>query len=268
MSIGHENNVNLGPQNSPIMKVIWQIDAEDIAKVKEFFDRHRDNAFVKMRIATNLKDDKPPVTKEAFWEVMISCLLTTQQRSGPGSSVTRFISTRPFPLRMELCKGQADLGTFVTGILSKFGGLRRSTTIGREAKANLTYLEYGGWQATSEVLERVRLHPSPETERNAARFLDETFQGFGPKQSRNLLQGLGLSRFEVPIDSRITKWLNEFGFPVKLTANTLADQNYFEFVSDGFQRLAEACGIAPCVLDAAIFSSFDVDGWTEENVVW
>ena len=249
------------------MKIIWQVDAEDITKVKEFFDRHKGNAFVKMRIATNLKDGKPPVSKEVFWEVMISCLLTTQQRSGPGSTVTRFISTSPFPLRHEICLEQADLDSFVTEVLSKFGGLRRSTTIGREAKANLAYLENGGWKATTEVLEKVRLHRDPTTERDGARFLDANFKGFGPKQSRNLLQGLGLSRFEVPIDSRITKWLNEFGFPVKLTANGLADQNYFEFVSDGFQQLAEACCIAPCVLDAAIFSSFDDGGWTEENVV-
>jgi hypothetical protein len=250
------------------MKIIWQIDPDDIAKVKDFFDRHKDNAFVRMRIATNLKDDQTPVTKEAFWEVMISCLLTTQQRSGPGSSVTRFISASPFLLRHEVCHGSADLDLFVTKVLTEFGGLRRSTTIGREAKANLDYLENGGWLATSEVLEKVRLHPSLETERHAARFVDENFHGFGPKQSRNLLQGLGLSRFEVPIDSRITKWLNEFGFPVKLTASALADRNYFEFVSDGFQRLAEECGIAPCVLDAAILSSFDGDGWTDENVVW
>jgi hypothetical protein len=250
------------------MKILWQIEVEDVAKVKEFFDRHKDNAFVKMRIATNLNDGKPPVTKEAFWELMISCLLTTQQRSGPGSSVTRFILTKPFPLRYELCCGQADLASFVTKVLGDFGGLRRSTTIGKEAKANAAYLQNGGWQATSQVLEAVRLHPSPEAERRAARFIDENFQGFGPKQSRNLLQGLGLSRFEVPIDSRITKWLNDFGFPVKLTANALADRNYFEFVSEGFQRLAEASGIAPCVLDAAIFSSFDGDEWTEENVVW
>jgi hypothetical protein len=250
------------------MKINWQIDPEDIAKVKTFFDLHRDNAFVKMRIATNLKDDKPPVTKELFWEVMIACLLTTQQRSGPGSAVTRFISTTPFLLQHKLCRGQVDLDVFVKKVLSEFGGLRRSTTIGREAKANWTYLEDGGWQATLDVLEQVRLHPSPETERNAARFVGENFNGFGPKQSRNLLQGLGLSRYEVPIDSRITKWLNGFGFPVRLTASALADCNYFEFVSDGFQRLALACGIAPCVLDAAIFSSFDDGGWTEENVVW
>src|SRR4051794_37056495 len=68
------------------------------------------------------------------------------------------------------------------------------------------------------------MHASPDTERNAARFIDDHYQGFGPKQSRNLLQGLGLSRFDVPIDSRITKWLNEFGFPVKLTVSALRHQ--------------------------------------------
>ena len=250
------------------MKIVWQIDDGDIARVKEFLDLHVDDPFVKSRIATNLKDDKPPVAMERFWDVMIACLLTTQQRSGPGSPVTRFISTSPFLLRLELCRGQADLDVFVTGVLGEFGGLRRSTTIGREAKANSVYLENGGWDATSEVLDRVRLNPSQETERLAARFVDEKFSGFGPKQARNLLQGLGLSRFEVPIDSRVTKWLNEFGFPVTLSAGALADRSYFEFVSDGFQRLAEACGIAPCVLDAAIFSSFDGGGWTEDNVVW
>lgn len=250
------------------MKIEWEIEPDDIAKVKDFFNCHKDNTFVKCRIATNLKDDKLPITKELFWEVMISCLLTTQQRSGPGSSVTRFISTSPFPLPHAQCCEQADLDIFVTKILSEYGGLRRSTTIGREAKLNLSYLEGGGWQATAEVLEQVRLHPSLESERTAVRFIDEHYQGFGPKQSRNLLQALGISRFEIPIDSRITKWLNEFGFPVRLTAKALADQNYYEFVSDGFQRLAEACGIPPCVLDAAIFSSFDGDGWTEENVAW
>ena len=250
------------------MRIEWIIELKDIAKVSGFFDKHKDNAFVKMRIATNLKDDKQPVSKEFFWEVMISCLLTTQQRSGPASAVTRFIVSTPFPLKYDLCLAQANVDTFVTKVLSEFGGLRRSTIIGRDAKANLSYMEDGGWQSTADVLEMVRLDSSPETERQAVRFIDDRYQGFGPKQSRNLLQGLGLSRFEIPIDSRITKWLNEFGFPVKLTANTLADQDYFEFVSDGFQRLAGACGIVPCVLDAAIFSSFDGEGWTEENVVW
>ena len=109
---------------------------------------------------------------------------------------------------------------------------------------------------------------SPEAERRAADYLNDKLKGFGPKQSRNLLQWIGLSRYEVPIDSRITKWLNEFGFPVRLTAKSLGDRHYYHFVSTGFQKLSEACGIVPCVLDAAIFASYDGDGWTDENVVW
>ncbi len=87
--------------------------------------------------------------------------------------------------------------------------------------------------------------------------------GFGPKQSRNLLQGLGLSRYEIPLDSRIAKWLNKYGFPMMLSAAALGDRNYYGLISDGFQQLAQCCEIMPCVLDAAIFSSIDGDGWND-----
>ena len=48
----------------------------------------------------------------------------------------------------------------------------------------------------------------------------------------------------------------------------LADQGYYEFVMDVFQPLCKEADVFPCVLDAAIFSSFDDGGWTEENLVW
>jgi hypothetical protein len=55
---------------------------------------------------------------------------------------------------------------------------------------------------------------------------------------------------------------------VRLSASALANPNYYCFVLDGFQALCRACDVAPCVLDAAIFASFDGGGWTEENIVW
>ncbi len=58
------------------------------------------------------------------------------------------------------------------------------------------------------------------------------------------------------------------GFPVYLSGDALGDSNYYNFISDGFQELAKACGLYPCVLDAVIFSSYDDGGWTEENIVW
>ena len=41
-----------------------------------------------------------------------------------------------------------------------------------------------------------------ETEAEVADYINDTFRGFGPKQSRNILQELGLTRYEIPIDNR------------------------------------------------------------------
>ena len=106
-----------------------------------------------------------------------------------------------------------------------------------------------------------------ETERKSAELIIDNLKGFGPKQSRNLLQSLGLTKIEIPVDSRIIKWLTAFGFPLKLSATALSDESYYNFVLVGFQRICEACDIFPCVMDAAIFSSFDED-WPKDKLVW
>ncbi len=86
---------------------------------------------------------------------------------------------------------------------------------------------------------------APEIERNIANYV-AIHKGFGPKQSRNLLQALGLTRFEIPIDSRVTKWLNEFGFPIRFECNCLGlTCPYYEFVSDGVKALCARCEVFP-----------------------
>jgi len=250
------------------MKYIWQIEPQDINKVQTFLNLHRNNPFVQKRIERNLRETKPRVTKPEFWQAMVSCLLTTQQRSGPDSTVTQFINSKPFPLNYQSCISQNDLLSFAQGVIGNFGGLRRSNRIADEIVTNLNLLEQDLWGNTLEMLDRLRMSQSLQNEQKAANFINVHFKGFGPKQSRNLLQSLGLTKYEIPIDSRITKWLNDFGFPVKLSAAGLSDGNYYNFVSEGLQQLCLHSGTYPCVLDAAIFASFDGDGWTEENVVW
>jgi hypothetical protein len=250
------------------MKHTWTVEPTDIKKVKAFLDLHRDDLFVRQRIEWNLRDKKPAVKKEDFWQQMVACLLTTQQRSGPTSAVTRFIRTTPFPLAYKTCLAQPNVEKFAKGTLTKFGGLRRTNRLASEIANNLSKLEKDSWQQTLDTLGNLRTNKAAGPEREAADFIDDSFAGFGPKQARNLLQSLGLTRHEIPIDSRITKWLNKFGFPVPLSASALADSNYYCFVLDGFQALCLACEVAPCVLDAAIFTSFDGGGWTEENIVW
>lgn len=81
-----------------------------------------------------------------------------------------------------------------------------------------------------------------------------------------MLQSLGLTRFEIPLDSRIIKWLTTYGFPIKLSSLALSDKNYYNFVLNGFQKICEVCEIYPCAMDAAIFSSFDEE-WPEDKLV-
>jgi len=249
------------------MKLHWEIEESDIQKIKKFFNKNKDNPFVLERINRNLKKKNINLSKNAFFKTMVVCLLTTQQRSGPDSIVTKFINKKPFPLQYEDCKNQNNLKEYVLNILNSHSGLRRKNRIADEIVTNLQILEHGLWETIFKRFKNLLSNNSVQTERETAIFISKNLKGFGPKQSRNLLQSLGLTIYEIPIDSRIIKWLNEFGFPIKLTSIALSDHNYYNFVSDGFQELCKSCGIKPCVMDAVIFSSYD-NHWTEENVVW
>ena len=256
------------------MKINWIIEEKDIRHIKEFVASQSGKSFVKNRIARNVDGPIPDFNRDIFWNAMISCLLTTQQRSGPESFVTRFICTDPFPLNFNKCMEQTNLKEFVEDTIANFGGLRRAKTIGDEVLRNFKWLKNGGWQeivAIAKVLvENRRRSPQLDDkyiERKAAKIAIDKLKGFGPKQSRNLWQSLGHTRFEIPIDSRITKWFNKNGFPVRLSAGALSDENYYNFVMDGIQETCKESVVYPCVLDAAIFASFDQE-WPEDKLIW
>lgn len=250
------------------MKIEWHISETDTQQVRRFVDGLMNDPFVKRRIACNVEGNALDISRERIWETMLMCQLSTQQRSGPNSSTSRFISLSPFPLSYKACLRADNIAELVTDELTKFGGIRRTKVIGQEARANLLLLEDGFWGKLLDAASSLLQENDPLAERAVAQFIDDTFRGFGPKQSRNLLQALGLTKYEIPIDSRITKWLNAFGFPVRLSAHGLSDADYYCFVMDGIQALCRKCDILPCVLDAAIFASYDDGAWTEENAIW
>ncbi|HHW20519.1 hypothetical protein [Thermodesulfovibrio thiophilus] len=256
------------------MKINWIIEEEDIRHIKEFVDSQSGKSFVKNRIAKNVNGHIPDFNRDILWNAMISCLLTTQQRSGPESSVTKFICINPFPLNLNRCAEQTNLKKFVEGTITNFGGLRRAKTIGDEVLHNFKWLKNGGWQEIESIAKVLveKRGQSPQfddkyIERKAAKIAIDNLKGFGPKQARNLWQSLGLTRFEIPIDSRITKWFNQNGFPLRLSAGALSDENYYNFVMDGIQEACNASDAYPCVLDAAIFASFDQE-WPEDKLIW
>ena len=131
-----------------------------------------------------------------------------------------------------------------------------------ELSANLRLLEAGEWHTLHEALALLRRPATPDLERAVANYLDDNFAGLGPKQSRNVLQALGLTRYEIPLDSRVTRWLRDASFPVPVGATALSDRAYYCFVLDIVQQLCEATGVFPCELDGAVFAASDSAAWT------
>jgi hypothetical protein len=256
-----------------LMQITWSITDTDVANIKAFIDKHADNSFVRYRIKRNVTNRPTSIDRSGFWYCVVACLLTTQQRSGPKSQVTRFLNSDPFPLSLDLCRSCENVTNLAQKVLTDHGGIRFAPKIAAQLKENLEWLEDQWWPKVDTVLCKLISANDPKAEREAAHFIDYEFYGFGPKQSRNLLQMLGLTRYEIPLDSRVAKWLNKFGFPIRLSAGSLADEGVYEFLSDGIQELCRRCDILPCVLDGAVFASFDDkgdgDSWGKLNqIIW
>ncbi len=107
------------------MEISWEISEKDIKIINDFYKKNMNKTFVKHRIEKNIKEPCQKFSKNIFWEVMVACLLTTQQRSGPESYVTKFLCTEPFPLNYNICSEKLDLEKYVEKAITKFGGLRR-----------------------------------------------------------------------------------------------------------------------------------------------
>jgi hypothetical protein len=247
------------------MKISWNINESDIQKVKNVM-KENENFFLKNRRERKVEKNNIEINKNIIILNLMMCLLTSQQRSEPNSVVGKFLSLKPFPVTSELIAQSKNVESLIKQILQKNGLTRYINKISAFFAENIEKIELDNWNLISK-LDYLNNHQSKETERELADFLNDWLKGFGPKQSRNFLQALGLTKYELPIDSRIANWLNDFGFPVSLTSSPLSDKGYYHFVSDGIQELCLKAKIYPCELDAAIFSSFDNDEWTEENIM-
>lgn len=240
----------------------WVFTPAIVQRVKALVEQQKDMPFVRQRVRRNLAEDKPKVEKSEFWKQLVVCILTSRQRSGPDSPVAKLSGSDPFVLSYERCAGQADMVSYVKGQLSKFGVTRFTEKIPAFLKTNLEEFDSGLWDKTSQELEELRAKQDQRTERRTASFIETNYSGIGPKQARNVLQCVGLTRYEIPIDSRIEGWFKRLGWPFEYK---LSGKGYC-YIMDDIQELCRECGVLPCVLDASIFNSVDGDGWTEEKV--
>jgi hypothetical protein len=244
--------------------LVRNVSNSDVVSVQSLIARSSDTYFFRDRRARNITPPPPEFSFREFWRVLLGCLLTTQQRSTKGSPVDRILEMTPFPLSFEACKAQQSVQRFVLKGIEDFGGIRRGITISSQAAENWTRLERGLWKQAEEWFLSLQQQRSREPERGdsvlereAAHWADQNFAGLGPKQSRNLWQWLGLTRFEIPLDSRVTNWLND-NLATKIDVKRLGQLRYYESALDGVQAICEKAQVVPCELDAAAFDYEDL----------
>lgn len=259
-----------------IWKLTWSIPEEQLTAIREFYRSHRNSPMVKRRRKKNVAREGLDFSKDTFLKAMLCCLSTSQNRSGPDSKVANFFRIRPFPITTRYCRAnRRSLTKRLQQQLSK-AGIRFSGRIAWYFAENLRRLEENRWQILKELSEGMSgRRARAGWERAMAQHISAgsdtgpyKLAGFGPKQARNLLQTVGVTRYEVPLDSRVLKWLDRYGFPYPLADSQLQHPALYQILVDSIQEISRQIGVYPCLLDAAIFSSVDDNRWTEDNLIF
>jgi thermostable 8-oxoguanine DNA glycosylase len=248
------------------MKIIWEFSESDINGVIDFVNTNR-NIFVENRINRNIHRKEIVIDKDVILKTMLMCLLTSQQDSGPDSNLNVFLRNKSFLLTEKFLSQEHEIENVVQEVLISNGLKRYFNKIPHYFALNYSYLIQSNWELEKELDDCFRKDLTKHEERVFADKIDHIFKGFGSKQARNFLQSLGLTKYEIPIDSRIISWLKRIEFPVLFTPIALQDKSFYHFVSDGIQLLCEKANIYPCVLDAAIFSTNETTEWTRGKLV-
>lgn len=257
------------------MRLDLNLEVGDLEKLGSFVASQQGRVVVRQREIRNVSGELPPNSRDDMWRTMVMCLLTSQQRSGPGSFITSFLLSDPFPISLENCLEHHNVASFVSQQFSAYRGIRFVPTISERLQKNLQILRKEDWKTLEDFRNRLvvqrQSQPVPmhyKLEREAASYVNKAFIGFGSKQSRNFWQSLGLSRYESVLDSRVIRWLRGFGFPLPVSSAALSEEDYYCYISDLLRDWCIKANILPCMFDAAIFASFDDQEWPENAVFY
>ena len=241
------------------MQANWTIDSSSLKEWRKFVAENSGNEFSIKRRTKNIRHIGIDLSKNKIWKKLVSCQVTTQQRSGPNSLVSKFLNSDSPALEITMCRKASSVQNLVEKECTK-AGLRMASKISKNLAAIWQSLENGEWDSLIQQLKTIEKNTSLKKERLVIDYLRSgKYPGLGPKQSRNFIQSLGLSKYEIPLDSRTLKKMRDMGVNFVPSGGSLSDPIVYIFIQDALQQLASKLDIYPCELDACIFSSFDVD---------
>lgn len=234
-------------------------------RLLDLVKRHRRHAdFIKRR-KRNLNDRASVVSSETFWKSFVMAILTTQQASGSGSKVDKFLRSADYRRHFSLSnvtKKRVN-ENHLSGVLEAHQLRFKERPVKFILSGADQFQEfYQGQYEEIKELSRKSESRTLERERSFAMKLKESFVGIGSKQSRNWLQSAGLSRFVLPLDSRWGRIMSENDLALKAAVRGLAsNESSYRLLEQALVSHSVQNGIFPCMLDAAVF----IEGKAKSN---
>lgn len=230
--------------------------------IQDLVKRRSSAPLVVERLNLREAGESAPVTENEFWLELVMSLLSSQQRSTAGSTTDRFRTEELYKLDLKVYKSLSDES--VNQVLRPFRFNKRIT---EQLQANYQWLlvKELGWSHLAirlqDLMKQRNSPPNPDQQVLERAICHELatgslkLKGIGPKQSRNLLQALGLTRYEIPLDSRVAGWLQQkLGWNICIPA--LSNPSQYDEVLDRVQSICQAADVLPAIFDAAVFEDY------------
>lgn len=235
------------------MKVVATLQSPitkgELKNYGKFVKDYEDNERVVRCRNKNVLRKKAVISKEEFWRCLVIAMLTTQTKSGEHSPLHVFLKTKPNILNYNYVIGIEDKENIEREIPENVTRFWNKTCLYiREA---ISAFKQDFWCDVEKQLKSIESDTTLEKERAVADFIRKHFKGIGRKQSRNIIQMMGLSKYVLPIDSRVMKKIKELS---GLSLKESLEKNYL-LIEDRLQEICKSIGVYPCIFDACAFCS-------------
>jgi thermostable 8-oxoguanine DNA glycosylase len=239
------------------MELIWKLSDSDINRIRDFVKKYK-NPNVEKIINRNIDHVNRVIDKDSLLRAMLICLMSSEADSYPESKIEQIFRKKPFLLSYEYLFKVSNIEYAFQETFQTFGVTKYLKKFPRYFSTNFDFLVETNWDLESEINRSFEHELTKYDERKLADRVDKSFKGFGSKEARSFLLALGVTKYEIPIDYKLIKWLKNSDFPIKFSKIALQDILFYHFVSDGIQKLCEISEIYPCVLYASIISSSEI----------
>lgn len=226
------------------------LTSQSIKYFKNLYTKHQSHPFILERIENSLiETKKADIDINLFWSTLIEIINATQARS---EELFNSINDTDYKIKKwDIVKGMSHdelrelaYTEFMDSNIDKY-----SQSNARYAVSNRNFIKKQGEDKILKKINSCEVGNSSSEEKTCV-FLQK-LKGIGPKQSRSILQYLGLSHYQVPIDSSVLKQLELSG--IDITDAKLDKEREYQETQAVIWNISKELNVLPCVFDALWF---------------